>query len=218
MKYYSIGISDDLKIIGYYPQLKFKEGYNPSLSDGYYNVLKDKFPNFVPNYELELHGKANTVNILPLYPEGKGLLIDDKVRLILKNHHLPPHAFYPMKLYHNGNVLKYYWFQYIPNDFWELIDTSASYAEIVQIEKGQVAVIDKIKIKSLEQVNQGKKIYKGRTPIRLGQLKMASEFCKYDFYKTGAFNHTIISEKLKNALGVNGITGYQIKSFDKICF
>ncbi|OEJ99129.1 hypothetical protein A8C32_08110 [Flavivirga aquatica] len=216
MKYYSIGISDDPKVIGYYPQLKFKKDYNPSLSDGYYNVSNNKFPDFVPNYELELHSKANLVNLLPLYPEGKGLLVDEKVRQILKKHCLPSHAFYPMKLHHKGNILDYYWFHYIPNDFWNLIDSDNSYAEVVKIEKGQVSVIKKIKIRSLDQINQEKNIYTGRTPIRLGQLKMFTEFCQYDFYKTGAFNHIIISEKLKNALEHNDVTGYKVKLFEKI--
>ncbi len=216
MKYFTLSISDDLKVIGYYPQLKFKKGYDPSLSNGYYCVKKDEFPNFIPDYELELNKKAKATNILPLYPEGKGLLVDEKVKQILKTHYLPPHAFYPMKLHYKGSILDYYWFHFIPNDFWKLLDTNNSYAEVVKIKKGQVSLIKKIKITSLGQIQKEKKQYTGRTPIRLGELKMSFEFSKYDFYKTGAFSHIIVSQKLKDTLEKNNITGYTAKLFNKI--
>ena len=51
--YYNIGRSDDLEVIGHYPQTSLKKGYNPSLSDSHWAVKPDSFPNFIPNLELE---------------------------------------------------------------------------------------------------------------------------------------------------------------------
>ncbi len=135
MRYYSIGVSDDLKVIGYYPQLKFKKGYNPGLPEGYYNLPIHHFPDFVPNLEYELHKNASPVHILPPYPGRFAFIIDEKVKNILKEHCLPPHAFYPTTVFHNDEVLQYYWFHYIPNDFWELIDNRNSFAYVYQIKK-----------------------------------------------------------------------------------
>ncbi|RAV28332.1 hypothetical protein [Sinomicrobium soli] len=218
MRYYSIGVSDDLKIIGYYPQLKFKEGYNPSLPEGYYNLPIHHFPDFVPNLEYELHKDASPVNILPPYPGRFAFIIDEKVKNILEKHCLPPHTFYPTKVFHNDKVLQYYWFHYIPNDFWELIDNKNSFAYVYQIKKATFTKIMEIPIISKEQILNEQKKYTGLTPISLGKLKMSVEFCKYDFYLTGAFNHTIISERLKKALEENNVSGYKAKLFDKISF
>ena len=218
MKYYSIGIPDDLKVIGYYPQLKFRNGYNPSLSDGYYNLPVHDFPDFVPNLEYELHEKAKPLNILPPYPSRFALMIDEKVKKILEKHCLPPHAFYPTKVYHNYDVLQYYWFHYIPNDFWELLDSKNSYGDIIKIKLAKATKIGEVPIISREQIIKEKKKYTGLQMLVLGKLRMSPEFCKYDFYKTDAFNHTIISEKLKNELEKNDITGYYTKFFDKIGF
>lgn len=216
-KYYSIGISDDLKIIGYYPQTSLAKGYDPR-ENGCYDVNVNYFPNFVPNYELDLHEKAKATNLLPRTGASFGHVVDEKVKKILKEHYLPPHAFYPMKVYHKGKILKYFWFHCIPNDFWKLIDNKNSFANVYQIKKGIVTKIMEIPIISKEQILREQKKYTGLMPIGLGELKMSSEFCKYDFYKTDAFNHTIISEKLKNALEQNNITGYTTKLFDKINF
>ncbi|SFW52757.1 hypothetical protein SAMN02927921_02153 [Sinomicrobium oceani] len=217
MRYYYIGLSNDLKVIGYYPQTDFHKGYNPT-DNGSYCVKPDTFPDFVPNYELELHKKAFATGFLQRVGASFGIVVDEKVKNILKEHCLPPHAFYPTTVFHNDEVLQYYWFHYIPNDFWELIDNRNSFAYVYQIKKATVTKIKEIPIISKEQILNEKKKYTGLTPITLGRLKMSAEFCKYDFYLTGAFNHTMISERLKKALEENNVSGYEAKLFDKLSF
>ncbi len=218
MKYYLIGTSDDLNIIGHYPQLKFRKSYNPSLPDGYYQLPVHCFPDFLPNLEYELNNKAKDVNILPPYPGRFAFIVDKKVKIILESYNLPPHAFYPTRIFHKGKLLEYYWFHYIPNDFWELIDTRNSYGEIIRIKSINTSVIGNVPIVSKEQILAEKKRYMGLETLVLGKLKMKTDFAKYDFYITGAFNHTIISERLKDELEENMITGYDIRLFDKIIF
>lgn len=153
MDFFAINTTSNLDIIGYYPQLTFRKGYNPSSPNGYYNVKKDKFPDFSPEYELELDPRAHLVNILPPHPGSNGLLVDEMVRGILKRHCLPPHAFYPMELYHKRNVHRYYWFHYIPDDFWNLLDKENSYVEKVLFQKGIPKLLEKIPILSKEQIS-----------------------------------------------------------------
>ena len=94
MKYYSINkVSDDLKAIGHYPQLEFRKGYNPN-KNGCWNVERNNFPDFIPNYELELHPKAKPTNFLPIYSIGFGMIVDKNLKEVLSNFKLPKHHFY----------------------------------------------------------------------------------------------------------------------------
>ncbi|MHA7056064.1 hypothetical protein ACWGOQ_0002520 [Aquimarina sp. M1] len=215
MKYYNIGISDDLEIIGYYPQTELKKGYNPR-RNGCFDVNNHSFPDFVPNYELELHSKAFPTGFLPRAGASFGMIVNEKTKRVFQEHILPPHAFYPMKVYHNEIILKYYWFHCIPNDFWRLIDAENSFAEVFNFKTR--TVVRKILINSRDQIINEIKKNKYPLTLRLGNLKMNSDFFNYDFYKIDAFNHKIISKRLKNALEAADVTGHITTPFDKITF
>ena len=53
MNYYTINTSDDLKVIGHYPQTKLRidKGDNVRV-DGYLAMRANNFPDFAPNYKL----------------------------------------------------------------------------------------------------------------------------------------------------------------------
>ena len=216
MNYYSIGITDDPKIIGYYPQLKFRNGYNPNLPNGFYNLPVHQFPEFVPYLEYELHREAKPVNILPPYPGRFAFIVDEKVKEILERHHLPPHEFYPTKVYFKEKVLQYFWFHCVPDDFWELLDSKNSYGDVMEIKLAKATKVGQVPILSREQIIEEKKKYKGLKTLVLGRLKMSSEFGKYDFYRTGAFNHSIISGRLKQVFEKENITGIELNLFNKL--
>lgn len=93
--------SGDLKEIGHYPQTSLREGYNPNLPNSIWDIKHNEFPDFILNYELELHKDAIPTN----YIEGVsnlGMIVDFKFKTILEKVNLPEHQFYPIKVYLNG--------------------------------------------------------------------------------------------------------------------
>ena len=151
--FYSIGRSDDLKEIGYYPQADLRPGYNPR-QNGHFMVKHYEFPDFIPNLELDLHPKANATNYLDSTAGlTSGFIIDAKFKEILSSFKLPRHHFYPIKVYKDDKLLDYYWFHYIVDDFWQYLDKDKSMAEIVYMEiPTKIGVEKTIPIISRDQI------------------------------------------------------------------
>ena len=217
MKYYTINPSDDLKVIGHYPQteLRTDEGDNVRV-DGYLAMRPDTFPDFVPNLKLELHSEAKPTNFLPNNPTGFGWIVDSKLKNILEKHKLPKHHFYKIKVFHNQKSLNYYWLHYIIDDFYEFIDKDNSYGEAFEMKSPlETTVQSTFPILSWDQVQEEKKKHKfNRT--RIGKIVMKKDFPKYDLYQTRCISYiSIISESLKNAMEKEHITGIETKIFDK---
>ncbi|WP_024770552.1 hypothetical protein [Aquimarina macrocephali] len=218
MKYYSINnVSDDLEIIGHYPQLALKRGYNPTLSDSYKQVKANNFPDFVPNLELELHPKANPTDFLPRVGPYFGIFVNEKMKDVLENHNLPRHHFYPIKIFKSDIALNYFWLHYIVDDFWNYLDIESSYAELKKMVDPVTYVVDKkIPIQSRDQIIKEDYKQKGTDILAIGQIKMKRGFPKYDLYQVDCLSYnTIISEALKEALLTEGLTGFETKPFDR---
>ena len=217
MKYFSVSISDNLEMIGHYPQTKIKTEQGDDVRvDGYLAMRYDKFPDFVPNYKLELHPKAIPTNFLPNSPASFGWVVDSKLKIILESHELPKHHFYPIKVYHKNQILDYYWLHYIIDDFFEFIDKKKSYGEVFEFTSPFETIVEQtFPILSWDQVLKVKKSNKyNRT--RIGKIIMKKNFPKYDVYETRCISYSqIISQKLKEVFEKEGITGMEIKPFDK---
>lgn len=214
--FYSIGRSDDLKEIGYYPQADLGPGYNPR-QNGHFMVKHYEFPDFIPNLELDLHPKANATNYLDSTAGlTSGFIVDAKFKEILSSFKLPRHHFYQIKVFHNEKVLDYYWLHYIVDDFYEFIDKENSYCEVFEIKTPfEMVVQSTFPIISRDQVLNEKKKHKfNRT--RIGRIVMKNNFPKYDLYQTQSINYiSLISENLKRIFEEEHITGMEIKPFDK---
>ncbi|SFW52793.1 hypothetical protein SAMN02927921_02156 [Sinomicrobium oceani] len=215
-EYYSIRRSDDLQETGHYPQAHLRKGYNPR-KNGHFMVKHYEFPDFAPNLELEMHPKTIPTNYLN-NTAGliNGFIVDSKFKLMMSSFKLPRHHFYPIKAYKGSKLFDYYWLHYIVDDFWEFIDTANSYGEVFEFKTPfETVVTETFAISSKNQVLEEKRKYKlGRT--RIGKIIMKKEFPQYDLYKIDCLSYTtILSEKLKNAIVKAGITGMEIKPFNK---
>lgn len=215
MNFYTINTSDDLNIIGHYPQTKLKVDKEDNVRvDGYLAMKANKFPDFVPKYELELHSKAIPTNFLPKNPASFGWIIDNKFKTILEKYKLPKHHFYKVKVYHKDKILDYYWLHYIIDDFWDFIDKDNSYVEVFKFETPiEIKVIEKIPIISHSQITEEEKKHDYGS-LRIGNIKMNKEFPKYDLYQTKCINYnTLISESLRDRLIEEGLTGFETKLY-----
>ncbi|MGG8498138.1 imm11 family protein [Tenacibaculum sp. TC6] len=215
MKYYKIDFDfDTTKVIGHYPQTDIKKGYNPGLSDSHRQVKPYEFPNFIPNLELELHKEAKATDYIQKFVSF-GMVINARFKSILQQFKLPPHAFYPIKVYHKGDLLEYFWFHYIIDDFWQNINMEKS---TVQVYKKFEFKIDKIiSIPKLEDIDNLKKSLTRQEDLRFNKIYFKSSFPKYDVYETQELEFIpVISEPLLEALQEAGMTGFRVKPFDKI--
>ena len=216
MNYYQISMTSDLNIIGHYPQTKLRTDQGDNVRvDGYLAMKAYKFPDFIPNYKLELHPKAKPTNFLSKGPVNFGWIVDGKLKRILESYKLPKHHYYKIKVFYKTEVLDYFWLHYIVDDFWDFLNTENSYCEVFSKKTPFEVQIDKVfPILSKEQVIEEKKKYRlGRT--RIGKITMKSNFPKYDLYETDIYSHTIISHLMKSHLEKENITGIEIKPFDK---
>ncbi|MGG8498136.1 imm11 family protein [Tenacibaculum sp. TC6] len=214
MKYYNIGRSDDLKVIGHYPQTTLREGYNPSLPDSHWQVKPHEFPNFIPNLELELHKNANRTDYLHFH-DISGFIISEKFKSILKTFNLRSHAFYPIKVYHKGELLEYFWFHYILN-IWEYVDLDRSTAQVVKKFEREIEKI--IPIPDLTNLEEYEKSLGFEKCLKINKLYLKKNYPYFDVIKITKvqFIPRLFSLDLLNALQESGITGFEAKLFDKI--
>jgi len=215
MGYYYITKIDDLKEIGHYPQTNLKKGYNPR-KNGHFQVKSNEFPDFIPNLELVIHSKAIPTDYLDHSSSGR-MIISQRMKIIIENHNIPRHHFYPIKVYHNNILLNYYWLHFIVDDFWSFLDTQNSYAEHKTfLDSLKTKVIKKIPIICREQIIKEDDEIPISDILALGHVKMKKGFPKYDLYKIGCLSYnTLISESLRDSLISEGMTGFETKLYDK---
>ena len=213
--FFRISHNHDLNIIGYYPQTDIAKGYNPISNNGHRNVKRYEFPDFVPNYELELHPKAKATSLLPKVGPSFGLVVDGNFKEILSKHKLPPHHFYKIKVYQKDRILDYYWFHYIVDDFWEFVDKEKSYGEVYSVKRNIYTIYEKVNIISKDQIIELRrnlvlpKMFSAKTIMK-------TTFPNYDLYETELTNTMFLSAKLKLAIEEAGLTGMVIKPYDKV--
>lgn len=216
MNYFIIGPSDDIKAIGNYPQTRSHSGYNPNSENSFKNVYWDEFPNFTPYYEVEIEPKAKPTNFINRTPLQFGFLIDSKFLNVLKKHKLPPYKCYEVPVYFRNEKLQYYWFHFI-YDMWRFINPLKSKACLYNKISGRI--IEEISFMSKEELTSLKKSLNFERGLFLKEVVFKSESDITDIVEiTHAFHIPLISEKLKNSLESEKLTGFEAKLFDKVSF
>ncbi|MFL0121196.1 DUF1629 domain-containing protein, partial [Tenacibaculum maritimum] len=174
--FFLIRPTDDLNQIGYYPQVSLKEDYNPNLN-GHWKVPHNEFPDFEPNLELKLHSKGKKSDYINLGDLRNSFIVSEKLKQILSEYKLPKHEFYPIKLYYKKELITYYWFYFIINDFWAFLNKEKSYAEVVNAD--HLDKIERIPIISREQILNEEMKFKFPFNVRTGKVFMTTEFPEY---------------------------------------
>lgn len=203
-------------VIGHYPQVQFKKGYNPTLPYSHRQVKGNTFPKFSPELELEIDKKAKPTNYLERTSPSFGFLVDKSFKDILEKHNLPAHAFYPIKVYHNNILLDYYWFHFIVDDFWVYLNLEESSGRIHRTGKIDM-VKEMVHFESRSQVRAIKKNLGFEYKMRADKLVFNQNFPLYDVYQVKDIEwHDLISERLKMALEEAGMTGFRAIPFDRL--
>ncbi len=218
MKYYVFRWDFNLESIGYDPQSEFRKGYDPN-DNGVYLMSPYEFPDFVPEVELNLHEQAKLTDVIKAYGVPFGLIVSPALRLVLKKCQLPPHAFYPIKVYQFDKVYTYYWFHYIIVDFWRFIDRENSKGVVIDHKKQLQPVLDIDLNYSAEELLRIKNVLPHHLHMEWEKIIFTTSFPKYDVYETqvlGLGLKTLVSEKLLKMLEQENITGYTVVPFDVV--
>jgi hypothetical protein len=104
MKFYNLGHSSNLEVIGHYPQTKLMDNYNPTLENSHRNVQWDKLSDLNPLYGLEMYESSLPTDIIDRASLAFGLVVSEKLKMVLKSLNLPPHRFYPIRVIHQKKL------------------------------------------------------------------------------------------------------------------
>jgi hypothetical protein len=215
MTNYKIRESRELEVIGYYPQTvpTKRIGYHIDAVDSVHRISFDSFPDFNPNYGLDLHQGSKETDVLDRGNVSFGLVISDKLKTILEKHNLPPHRFYPIQVYDAKQ--KYYWFYYISN-IWNFINFKET--EIEVFNNGEdYKTVRVVQFDSREEAMEFKRNMPYTLGMRFRKISFSSHFPNYDLFEITSVQYfTLISERLKSELIREEITGLEIEEFNKV--
>jgi len=210
--YYLLSTEHDLKIIGHYPQISLKKGYNPK-KNGHWEVPHNDFPSFQPNLELILHSKAQRTYYMHFGDLSNGFLVSEKLKNTLSSFTLPKHKFYPIKIFQNKELLNYFWFYYVIDNFWNKLDKQKSYAELVTVDNLD-KIPEKVSVLSREQILTEKRKNKFPFKLRTGKIVLRDGTPKYDFYQIQCLGYQkvfsqIVFDKFKD----ENISGFELNLY-----
>jgi hypothetical protein len=213
MVYFNIGRTNEISVIGNYPQTSLAITFHVDSFDSYRNVQPDIFPIFQPRYSLELNPKSKETDIIDSLGLSFGFIFSEKLKLILHEFNLPNYKFYPITVV--GSKTKYYWFHYITK-MEEFLDFKKTEIEIYKSRPP--FEIEEIKIfRSQNDIMDFKKSLPYTKSMRFKKIQLNSNFPNYDIFEiTGAQYFTLISEKLRDILIEENITGLEMVEYTKI--
>lgn len=219
--FYILTLSSDNIIIGpVFPQVqKMSPGYNYNAANSVYSLAKkaSELPTFEPNlHYFVVNSKAKLTDILSnAILTNTGFLVSEKLKNILIGYNLMAHRFYDATIYHKKIFHQYYWLHFKTDPPVSKIDFVNSTFTIILNYAHKVGNVE---IQSFEDYltknNNIKKDNPGKTlSIWAEKICFNQNFEQnLDFFKIGVFdNNFYISERLKNTIEANKISGIEIK-------
>ncbi len=156
-----------------------------------------------------------------------GLVISEKVKAILTKFNLGKHQFYPLKIKHNDLVYKnYFLFKTLSSadHFIDIKETNFYKQRVMAFDaEDRMDVLFNNQSEIDDFIKENKKLdYDRRLGVYSKQIKINSNFPKLDFFYLKKFQNSayssrpLISERLKNELEKNGITGVKFEKTKRI--
>lgn len=214
MKYYSLSYSTKIEDIGFYPQTCLKNTYDPTLDVSHRKIKWNSFPDFIPNYELELNVNAFRTSYLDASDITTGFVVKSEFKRMLESCKLPPHRFYPIKVFQRDELLDYYWFHFIA-DVWQFMDLEKT--SIMIFNRFNLGLVNIMPVKSVSEIKKIKSSLSFEHTMRFNEVVFNNEFPRYDVFELSDVQYiNIISEKLKTLIEETGLTGCQMNEFGAI--
>lgn len=145
-----------------------------------------------------------------------GLIVSDRIKKILIDFNLTKHEYHNVDLEHSGDNTKYYWLNLIVEDIHQYVDYAKSKFYVTEFGFWE----RNISIISFEDLISKEKALSMNHSIFCEQLVFKKAIAQnYDLFIVGYFSFKIyISERLKDKLEIENITGIKIESVDNVIF
>jgi len=214
MKYYILTISDNLNIVGSYPQISPSDENVFGSPFSNEEIIIGEMPQYIPRIVLRFNENAIITDLLSTFNPSFGLVINERIESIVSNLNLPNHKFYPIEVFWKDDLLKYNWFNFY-NNLFEYIDFDKTVIEI--FHKFSFKVLDTVLLESADNFKKIKSTLGLEKRIRLKDLYFNSSFPRYDIMVNNIIGYgNLISENLLKALQKNNITGYEASPYNVI--
>ncbi len=227
MRYYIFKTACDTKETGHvYPQIqKWKLGYDEDHQNSYYSYYEKaksgNFPDFEPNLDsLVLQSNAKPTDLISSFI-STGFIVNLKLKLLFEQFSFPPHRLFPAKILYRNEELDDYYFMHIISDYTNFVDFKKSSFITCGFSRTNPRPItlnsyEDYLTKSAELQHD---TFIKKLPYRVInaiEVHLNSDFnTELDFFEIGKFDtNAYISQRLKEALITNRITGYALEQIN----
>lgn len=177
-----------------------------------------EFPDFEPIFS-GLNLEKGSVIVDCIYDGGgfggRGFILSEKAMNVIKEFKLPRHRFYALPPYvHKGQTYAYYWMQIlVKEDNYDFIDFENSTFQIDFWEPEPDGRSEEFTFANAEEMEQAfLKYHLPNEQLYASEIALSAAFHEKSpdlFYINRIFDTFVISERLKNALEENGVTGFK---------
>ena len=174
----------------------------------------------IPVLKAKLERRAKITDVLSDNTiVATGITVNKKVREIFDNHHLMEHKYYPIEVEAKGNLL-YYDFLHVYDE--KNINNYIDFNKSSFVRSGLTIERSPITLKSYEDYLSKKGEYGVCNGIKIVEIVLTDKFDKnldmFTFSPLGGGLHLYISERLKNALEANNVSGIEYHPVSRIRF
>lgn len=204
MKYYTLTTTDDLEIIGSYPQVSNTDKNLFGSPFSTKKVIYGEIPEEIPYLEVALDSKANKTDLLNSFNPSFGILVSEKFRATVEGFKIQHHRFYPIKLIENGEYVNgYYWFYCYENMF-QYIDMKKSE---FSIQKNGKEIICSFHSEAFYNEKKTECLWDFEATFKIKKIHFLKTFPNYDFFEFE--NRISISKDLINEFEKKNVTGFE---------
>lgn len=210
MIYYKVHLSTNKKVIGKggFPQCKgVPNGLTYKIYDkpnSMTNLNNHEFPDFIPNLIWELEDDSFLTEVIsPSMIKSRGLLVNEKVKIILENSNLHNVTFFTSTIIHKKKYHVYFWMHILDS---KLKGVDFEYSTFIEVDLFGNKVKDLKIHSSQEYQNAWSNTESNSNFIQASCLKMDNEYSKYDMiYSFNLSQEILISHDL--FLKIKSVTG-----------
>jgi len=196
-----------------YPAIESYENYDFKSKNSVHQIDRDEFPSFIPDIRFKLANGAKLCDLMSQATiSANGLIVSDKLKLILESLNTIPFKVYPFKLEAEGIFYNYNWIHYVWNSNIDYVDFPNTEFNITEFGE----IIEPVSIRSYSDLLEKQ--------TKLGFIKMIYGNCislkrlEFDLFTVPINGGLIISEKVKNLIEQSSLTGINIRINDRIKF
>ena len=217
MNYYFLIESSGREIGSNFPQSTSMENCDLDCNNGVYELMKSakELPNFDPdigNVVVESYAKLTDIISTAYFNQFLGKLLNQRALDVFLSHKIPMHKVYPVTVIYKGQNYAYYWLHIVSNEYALINFSKSKFIKTSPIGRKTGDISIKSHSDYIEEQNKG---YQGYS-INFEQLFLDKHAIKHDLFSIkDGLSEIFVSNRLKEALEANGVTGLAFRELPK---